>query len=78
MPEPFYETVIVIPPDVNKSITVSLIKTITYYLEKLERNKIFCTDIVVDYKKKHPTIITYTIFEKQKRFMKSKLKYLDS
>ncbi len=77
MPEPFYETVIVIPPYINKTTITVIIKFIKNCLEKLMRNKLFCTDIVIDYKKKHPTILTYTIFTKEKQFIKNKLKYIN-
>jgi hypothetical protein len=77
MPEPFYETVIFIPSDIKRTTIAVIIKTIKFYLEKLERNKMFCADIIVDFKRKSPTIITYTVFVKEKQFTKNKLKYLN-
>jgi hypothetical protein len=78
IPETFYETVIVLPVTANKTTITVVIKTIKSYLQKLEENNIFCTDIVVDFKRKSPTIITYTIFIKEKQFIKKRLKYLNN
>jgi hypothetical protein len=76
MPEPFYETHIIFPKQFKPEDISLTIKSIRLYLEQLTKNKIECTDIVMESKKGIIRLI-YSIFCSKKKFTTKHLKYLD-
>jgi hypothetical protein len=76
MPEPFYETHIIFPKQFKPEDVSLTIKSIRLYLEQLTKNKIECTDIVMESKKGIIRLI-YSIFCSKKKFTTKHLKYLD-
>jgi hypothetical protein len=76
MPDPFYETHIVFPKQFKPEDVALTIKSIRLYLEQLTRNKIECTDIVMESKKGILRLI-YSIFCTEKKFTTKQLKYID-
>ena len=76
MPDPFYETHIIFPKLFKPEDVALAIKNIRLYLEQLTKNKIECTDIVMESKKGILRLI-YSIFCTEKKFTTRQLKYLD-
>ncbi len=76
MPDPFYETHIVFPKQFKPENVGLAIKSIRLHLEQLTKNKIECTDLVMESKKGIVRLI-YSIFCSKKKFTTKQLKYID-
>ena len=76
IPEPFYETYIIFPKEFKPEDVALTVKSIRMYLQRLEKNKFECTDIVMECRKGIMKLI-YTIFTTEKKFTTKQLKYID-
>lgn len=75
IPEPFYETTILLNKKSSSKAISEAIMYVQEYLQFLKYHKFSCTDVLLEFKKEYPQIV-YTIYPEGKDFQSKELKYI--
>jgi hypothetical protein len=73
LPEPFWETIVIIPLSLHKNYIKVIYSLINEYMQIFEKNNFFCAKPVLEFSYGEPRII-YAIFPEKLSFTKKLIK----